>query len=136
MFVINFNMKEQKLILICLFISILGLILIYTAAVNLKPTEIEISQINPSFLGKTVKTTGVIVHKRGSKGGHIFLTISDNKSEIQVPLFYNFAKSLSEKLDLSQLRSGIKISVVGIVDEYMGKLQIIPRKPEDIKLVK
>jgi DNA/RNA endonuclease YhcR with UshA esterase domain len=66
----------------------------------------------------------------------ILVTISDNKSQIQVPLFSNFLKSLSEKLDLNQLKVGRKISVVGTVDEYMGDLQIIPRKPEDIKLIK
>jgi DNA/RNA endonuclease YhcR with UshA esterase domain len=129
-------MREERLTLICLLTSLLGLILIYFAAVSLKPIETNVSQINPSLLGKTVKTTGVIVDRRGSKEGHIFLTISDNKSQIQVPLFSNFLKSLSEKLDLNQLKVGRKISVVGTVDEYMGDLQIIPRKPEDIKLIK
>jgi DNA/RNA endonuclease YhcR with UshA esterase domain len=129
-------MKEEKLVLICLFTSLIGLILIYFAAINLKPIETKVSQINPTLLGKTVKTTGVIINKRSSKEGHIFLTISDNKSQIQVPLFYNFIKSLSETFDLNQLKVGRKISVVGTVDEYMGDLQIIPRKPEDIKLIK
>jgi DNA/RNA endonuclease YhcR with UshA esterase domain len=129
-------MREERLTLICLLTSLLGLILIYFAAISLKPIETNVSQINPSLLGKTVKTTGVIVDRRSSKEGHIFLTISDNKSQIQVPLFSNFIKSLSEKLDLNQLKAGRKISVVGTVDEYMGDLQIIPRKPEDIKLIK
>jgi DNA/RNA endonuclease YhcR with UshA esterase domain len=129
-------MREERLTLICLLTSLLGLILIYFAAISLKPIETNVSQINPSLLGKTVKTTGVIVDRRSSKEGHIFLTISDNKSQIQVPLFSNFIKSLSEKLDLNQLKVGRKISVAGTVDEYMGDLQIIPRKPEDIKLIK
>lgn len=128
-------MKEKKLALICLFTSLLGLILIYIASINLKPTEIEISQINPELIGKTVKTTGVIVYKRSSKDGHLFLTISDNETKIQVPLFYSFLSSLSERLDLEELKAGRKISITGLVDEYMGNLQIVPRKPEDLKLI-
>jgi len=33
------------------------------------------------------------------------------------------------------LRKGQKIVVSGMVDEYKGKLQIIPRKASDIKVV-
>jgi DNA/RNA endonuclease YhcR with UshA esterase domain len=33
------------------------------------------------------------------------------------------------------LKKGQKIVVSGVVDEYKGKLQIIPRKASDIKVV-
>lgn len=30
---------------------------------------------------------------------------------------------------------GSKISVAGLVDEYRGQLQVIPRKPDDLKIL-
>ncbi|MEM7821790.1 MAG: exodeoxyribonuclease VII large subunit [Candidatus Aenigmatarchaeota archaeon] len=125
------------MILICLFSSVLGLILIYFSAVNIQPSTTKISEIDSRLIGKTVRTTGYIIYRNNHPAGHIFLTIADNQSKIQIPLFSGFVNSLNENdFPVDNLKKGTKIIVTGLVDEYKGQLQIIPRKPEDIKILR
>lgn len=129
-------MESKILISVCLFSSTLGLILIYIAVANIHPLETEISEIDYQLIGRTVKTSGYIVYRRTHPEGHIFLTISDEGRKIQVPLFAGFVNALSSNgLAENDLRKGTKISITGLIDEYKGQLQIIPRKPDDVKIL-
>jgi len=129
-------MESKILVSICLFSSILGLTLIYIAAVNIQPLETEIGEIDYQLMGRTVKTTGYISYKRTHPEGHIFLTISDNGATIQVPLFAGFVNALNGNgLTENDLRKGAQISITGLVDEYKGQLQVTPRKPDDVKIL-
>jgi DNA/RNA endonuclease YhcR with UshA esterase domain len=131
------NIKQKKLLLICLFSSVMGLVLIYLAAVNIQPSTIKISEIDSRFIGKTVRTTGYIIYKNNHPAGHVFLTIADGQAKIQVPLFAGFVNSLNENdVSVDDFRKGTKIMVTGLVDEYKGQLQILPRKPNDIKILR
>lgn len=123
--------------LISLISSLIGLILIYYAATQIQPVQIRISDIDSSLVGRRVSTSGYIVKKYIHPSGHIFLTISDNISKIQVPLFSGFANALAQSgFDLDSLQVGNKLLVSGMVDYYRGQLQIIPRKIDDIKFLK
>ncbi|MCS7106017.1 MAG: OB-fold nucleic acid binding domain-containing protein [Candidatus Aenigmarchaeota archaeon] len=108
--------------------------MIYFSALKIQPQEVRLSEINFEFLGKTVKTRGKIVYSNSHPSGHLFLTISDGKRKLQVPLFSSFMEKLSERIDKSELKEGRIITVVGIVSEYKGELQVIPRKIEDINV--
>lgn len=130
------NLKGNILIVICFTLSVTGLLLIYVAALNIKPMEMKISEINFELIGRSVTTSGNIIYKKEHTAGHLFLTISDGKSNIQVPLFAGFMTSLnSNGINSNDFKVGRTISVSGLIDEYQGSLQIIPRKPEDIKLL-
>jgi len=113
--------------------SFLGLGLIYVAAINTRPVEMDIADISNDLVGKSVTTTGYIIYKRTHPEGHVFLTISNEETTIQVPLFSGFMKSLDGLTD-DDFKIGKQITVTGMVDEYKGDLQIIPRKPDDIKI--
>ena len=130
-------LKERDPILfLSLVCSLIGLFLIYIATINLQPREIEISDITPELIGRTVTTHGIIVYKKVHPEGHVFLTLSDNKTKIQVPLFAGYMNSLKERnLTEKDFKPGEKLIVSGLVDEYKGSLQIIPRKLSDVKLV-
>jgi DNA/RNA endonuclease YhcR with UshA esterase domain len=131
------NIRQNKLVLICLFSSAAGLVLIYFAAINIQPSIIKMSEIDSQLIGKTVKTTGYIIYKNNHPAGHVFLTIGDGQSKIQVPLFAVFVNSLNENdVSVDDFRKGVRISVTGLVDEYKGQLQILPRKPNDIKILR
>lgn len=129
-------MKRDFLILICFLTSVVGLILIYIAAINLEPKRIELKDVTPELVGRSVLTSGKIVYKKTHAAGHLFLTISDEDTKIQVPLFAGFMNTLKE-VDLTEndFEIGLKISVSGLVDEYQGQLQIIPRRDDDIKIL-
>lgn len=131
------NIKQNKLLLICLFSSVIGLVLIYLAAINIQPSTIKINEIDSRLIGKTVRTTGYIIYKNNHPAGHVFLTIGDGQAKIQVPLFAGFVNSLNENdVSVDDFRKGVRISITGLVDEYKGQLQILPRKPNDIKILR
>ncbi|MEM5801899.1 MAG: OB-fold nucleic acid binding domain-containing protein [Candidatus Aenigmatarchaeota archaeon] len=128
-------LSRKKLILISSLASVLGLLLIYAASIFSQPKEISLEEISSELIGKTISTSGYIISKRVSPDGHIFLTISQNKAKIQVPLFANFLEKMREENRNTNFKVGQKIFVEGIVDEYKGQLQIIPRKVSDVRII-
>ena len=128
-------MQKNFLVLICFLTSVIGLVLIYIATINLKPVEIEISQITSDLIGRTVSTKGIITQKKVHSDGHVFLVISDDVSNIQVPIFSSLMNDLKkENITESDFKINENILVTGLVGEYRGQLQIQTRKTSDIKL--
>lgn len=126
--------KKNILIYWLLFTSFLGLILIYIAAINLQPIKIEISKITSELIGRTVSTSGKIVQKTPSSG-NLFLVISNDESKIQVPIFASLMNDLKKNnITENDFKINKLISVNGLVGEYRGQLQILPRKVSDINL--
>jgi DNA/RNA endonuclease YhcR with UshA esterase domain len=65
----------------------------------------------------------------------MFLVISDGKSDIQVPIFVSLMNDLKNvNLTEGNFKVNKKISVTGLVDEYNGQLEVLPRKVSDINL--
>ncbi len=119
----------KKILIVCSLLAIFGIFLLYFIARFSQAEYVPIEKIDSTYIGKTIRTSGKIVAVTYSKG-NVFLTIYDKKS-LDVPIFSNVAKYLEYNF-----KKGQEISVVGIVDEYKGKLQIIPRKASDIKVLK
>jgi len=129
-------MAKNVLIWICLLTSVIGLALIYIAAINLQPTQIKLKDINPELVGRSVSTKGEIVYRRTHDAGHLFLTISDDDTKIAIPLFAGYMSNLKEVgITEDDFQVGTEISVSGLVDEYQGQLQIIPRRVNDVKIL-
>ena len=134
------SIKKNKLVYISLVSSVVGLILIYFAARSVQAKPIPISDITFDMVGRSVKTTGFISYKSTHQDGHIFLTLSDEDySRIQVPLFAGYVSSFErnnkQRATTDDLRRGSIIEVEGLVGEYRGQLQIVPRKPDDLKIL-
>lgn len=110
--------------------SVAGLFLIYIAAANIEPEKLDIGSITGEFVGRTVTTEGYIKSEWVHKDGHLFLTVTDGKKDLQVPIFSNIMQYLNKK----NFKQKLSIQVTGVVDEYRNQLQIIPRKPQDIVL--
>lgn len=129
-------MSKNILVLISLITSVIGVVLIYIAAINLQPKQIELKDITPELVGRSVLTTGEIVYRKTHDAGHLFLTISDDDTKIQVPLFVGFMNTLKEVgLTEDDFYVGTEVSVSGLVDEYQGQIQIIPRRVSDVKIL-
>ena len=130
------GISKNYLVLLSLFTSIIGLVLIYFASVNLDPKEIQISSITADMEGRKLLTTGYLVEKREHKDGHLFLTLSDNKTKIQVPLFSDFMNSLNQiGITAEGFQLNERISVKGVVENYKGRLQIVPKSLDDVKIL-
>jgi len=95
----------------------------------------KVSDITLEFEGRRVTTSGVIKSVYVNEGkNYVSLTLSDNFSYIQVPLFSDLVSAMKkEGISPHYFRKGMKISVTGMVSEYKGRLQIIPRKVSDIR---
>ncbi len=119
----------KTLVFISLLISIFGISILYILTKTTAISEVSIDKIDTTYLGKTITTSGKIIAVYYRKG-HIFLTLYD-KRYINVAIFSNVAKFLTE-----EPKKGQRIIVTGVVEEYQGRLQIVPKKAEDIKMVK
>lgn len=130
------DMKKEILLVTCALISIFGLVLIYFSTLVISPSETKISKIDANMKGKLVSVTGKISYVRVHPSGHIFLTLSDGDSKIEVPIFSNLANKLSsDGIAKQEFRKGRVVRVIGVVDEYKGLLQVIPRKSTDIQIL-
>jgi len=127
------ELKQNIFQVVCVVSSILGLLLIYFAALNTKPSEVSISKIDESLVGRSVTVSGFISYLKFHPDGHIFITVSDNTTKIQVPLFSSFLSSA--RIDVSNIKVGRKVVVSGIVDVYKNQLQIVPNKADDFKVL-
>jgi len=119
----------RKILIVSGAIAIFGICLLFYLAKTSKPGFVPLNEIDSTYIGKTISTSGRIAFVNYNKG-NIFLIIYDKNSSLSVPIFSNVAKYLNVNL-----KKGQKIVVSGMIDEYKGKLQIIPRKASDIKVV-
>ena len=130
------RLSKNFLLTLSIFTSIVGLILIYFASINIEPQKTTISDITADMEGRRIVTTGHLVEKREHKDGHLFLTVSDNKTKIQVPLFSDFMNSLNQiGITEDDFQLNERISVKGIVENYKGRLQIVPKSLDDVKIL-
>jgi DNA/RNA endonuclease YhcR with UshA esterase domain len=130
------ELKKKILLIACTLISLFGLALVYFSALAISPSETKISKIDSSSVGKLVSVTGKISFVRTHSAGHIFLTLSDGDSRIEVPIFSSLANQLSANgITKYDLRKGKVVRITGIVGEYKGQLQVVPRKASDIQIL-
>ncbi len=122
----------KKISVIALFCSVIGLSLIYFATLQIEPASIGIDQISADYAGKTVEIVGTVLSAYKSEDT-LFLSISDGSGVINVVIFSNVLNEL-EASGVS-IAKGYKIRARGVVDEYNGKLEIIPRKISDITVL-
>ncbi|MBI2649886.1 hypothetical protein HYX04_01070 [Candidatus Woesearchaeota archaeon] len=115
-------MKETTLLKIALICSLIGLVLLYFIS-----TKIEVKDYKPNILNKNVgddvKLTGK-VSKITDRGDVVFIEVNQ-QSPVNVVLFTD-----NNNLKLS---NGDNVEVIGKVQEYNGKNEIIAEK---IRLVK
>lgn len=114
--------------------SVLGLILIYLSALGIESTKMEISEITFDHVGMSVRISGKVAYANQHPAGHVFLTVTDGNSVIQVPLFSAVANEIKNSELQTMPEKGSLITVTGTVGEYKGSLQIIPRKSSDLEV--
>ena len=129
------TLSRKSIIVLSAFSSIAGLFIIYIGNLFTSSQKVHLGEVTSDLEGKYVSVTGKIITKSETPNNHIFLTISDENSKIQVPIFSSLVKKLeSSGVQISKVRLGNWISVSGLVGYYKGQLQIVPKNPSDIKL--
>ncbi|MCX6743280.1 MAG: hypothetical protein NT116_03505, partial [Candidatus Parcubacteria bacterium] len=86
-----------------------------------QPHEIKIEEINTSIIDYLVKIAGTLIEKNSSK-----FAIQDDTGEAEIYINSN------TKIDKGNYTEGDNLTVTGIVRNYNGVFQILPRSQEDI----
>lgn len=119
----------DKLLLASSLSSVAGVFLVYALSSGFEPESVGISEISDSLRGETVRISGTVTNVREHADGHVFLTLSEGRGKIQVPVFEEVARGLPK------IRKGERLDVTGYVDGYRGSVQVVPRKAADVRSV-
>lgn len=111
-------------------ISVIGvsisLVILYLITIQNFSFHVKIGEIDKSFTGKTVNITGEITGMFESKG-HVFFDLKDDTGEIKVVLWSDTLELLElNKANVSDIRNGKIINVIGNVQLYKGELEVLP----------
>ncbi|HLD18440.1 MAG TPA: OB-fold nucleic acid binding domain-containing protein [Candidatus Nanoarchaeia archaeon] len=114
-------MKENTLLKIALICSLIGLILLYFISIKIEVKDYKPNLVNEN-IGDDVKFEGIVT-KISGKGSVVFVEVSQ-QNHIAVVLFTD---------DDINLKNGDNVEVIGEVQEYNGKNEIIAQKIRVIK---
>ena len=110
-------MKENTLLKIALVCSIIGIALLFIVSQSIGVDEKSIGQIDMASIGEYVKINGAVTNVV-DKENVMILTI-EQPSKINVVLF---------KKKPVELREGNYVEVIGKIDDYEGKPELIGDK--------
>ncbi|MCK5023608.1 MAG: exodeoxyribonuclease VII large subunit [Candidatus Aenigmarchaeota archaeon] len=128
-------MNERNVTRISLVGSFTCIIILYIfTIVNFTP-HVNISDIDKTFIGKSVNTSGEISGLYANNG-NVFFMIVDGKNEIKIVIWQDTLKMLSAKgQNISEIKNGNYVNIVGSVELYKGELEIIPTH-DNVNIIK
>jgi DNA/RNA endonuclease YhcR with UshA esterase domain len=111
-------MKEKHFTALCLVVSLLGILIMYIANKNLEPKNVKIAEIN---LDKNyVAFNGTIISIKKTEAA-TFIKVKDDTGIIDVVVF-------GEKINVSSLKTGMSIRIIGKPQKYKEKIEVLPLK--------
>ena len=119
---------DENLKKICLILTIIGLIVLFFVVNNIKPLQVNISQIDESKIGNYIMVTGKIITKPVWKNDNLFFTIKDESGKIKIVMFSQDTRKYPEL----NIAKNDEVLVEGRVNEYKGELEIVAKKIEVI----
>lgn len=124
-------MSEKLITKLSLLTSLTGLLSLYAAAAQMRPSITPIANINDEFLGLKTMISGRVIDMREHIDGHLFLTLKDDSGgSILVPIFARVRSGLNEPIELLDV-----VQVAGVVKKYQDELEIVPDKASDLRVV-
>lgn len=118
-------MDDKALLKLCLFCSVLGLVILFVGVQYVEARVVPIGEIGEGNEGTLVSVEGR-VYSRYYNGEHLFFTLKDGKDKIKIVVFENTIKRLN--LEPEEIRNNRKVSVEGKVEKYKGELEILPER--------
>jgi len=110
----------MEIVKIALVVAVIGIIALFFLT---QYKNEAISKVEDLKIGQVERIEGMVNSVYVSKDRHVFLNIADNTGEIDVVAFK------SANIDIAyDLENGDQISVLGKVEEYKGKLEIIAKE--------
>jgi len=119
-------MNEKKLTKISAVGVCISIIALYVVTNQIFSVNVNIGEIDKSFIGKSVNITGTVVDITKNKG-NFFVDLEDDTGKIKLILWEDTAELLqSNGIEINEMDKGNIINVVGEVQVYKGELEIIP----------
>ena len=110
----------EKLVKIALITAVIGIIALFFITRTMSEEVVKIEDLK---IGQISSIKGMVTSIYVSKDGHAFLKVADNTAEVQVVAFKG-----SNIEEVYSLEVGDEVIVLGRVDEYKGKTEIIARE--------
>ncbi|MCX6814848.1 MAG: exodeoxyribonuclease VII large subunit [Candidatus Aenigmarchaeota archaeon] len=120
-------MDDKKIIKLCLAGSVLSIIVLYFAVMQVGSQNVKVGEITGDFSGKVVNVTGEVSNVYLHKNGHVFFNLKDREDKIRVVVWESDVEQLLYSgVNITGIRNGDKIQIVGTVELYRGEPEIIP----------
>jgi DNA/RNA endonuclease YhcR with UshA esterase domain len=111
---------SMEIVKIAMVVAVIGIIALFFLT---QYKNEAISKVEDLKIGQVERIEGMVNSVYVSKDNHVFLGVADNTGEIDVVAFK------SANIDIAyDLENGDQISVLGKVEEYKGKLEIIAKE--------
>jgi len=124
-------MNDKQIIRLCLAGSVLSIIAIYFIGLQVGSQSVKVGEITGDFAGRAVNVTGEVANLYFHKNGHIFFNLKDEDSKIRVVVWESVVEQLGHSgVNISQIRNGDRIQIVGNVEIYQGEPEIIPLRAQ------
>jgi DNA/RNA endonuclease YhcR with UshA esterase domain len=109
-------MNEKRFAVLCFIASILGIIVMYFADKSLEPEIVKISQI--TLQKRFVAFNATIISIKKTEAA-TFIKVKDETGVIDVFV-------LGEGLNISSLKTGMSVKIIGKPQKYKEKIEILP----------
>ncbi len=114
------TLDERSIKKLCIFMSFLGLAIIYIMEITTTIPYTELSDITKDNIGEHIKACGTVNKKYVTDKGHIFFDLKDNTS-IKVAIF----KNNNNPVPPENIENNKALCLEGTVKLYKGDLEII-----------
>ena len=120
---------SERLLYAAVLLSVFGLVLLVLVSSLIELPYVKVGDVDSSLLERNVHLRGDVAGVHAFKGGSLLITLAEDNSTIDVYLPYSVAIGLNEtELD------GAKADLVGVVQLYNGKLEVVVGKAGDLVL--
>ncbi len=120
-------MNEKTLLRVCLIGFLLSITVLYFLVLNLSSEHVKIGEITKAYVGKVVNISGMVENLYKHKNGHMFFDLKDDTGSIKIVLWDTKIDRLTlSGFNISKIRNGVTLQIVGTVEVYRNELEIIP----------
>jgi DNA/RNA endonuclease YhcR with UshA esterase domain len=125
------KMDDSKVIRLCLIGSVLSIIVLYFAALNLEYRSVNVGDVTGSLAGSVVNVTGYASDVYFHRNGHIFFNLMEGRDRVRVVVWESDVEQLEYSgVNITSLENGDRVGIVGTVEMYRGEPEIIPLRAQ------
>ena len=117
-------MQEKTILKIALIVSLIGLLILYLISDNITIKQASIEKITLDNKDEMVKVRGIV--SRLADTEKVTIMEITQPAEVTVVLFKGSNES-------TPIREGNEVEIIGKVDEYEGKLEIVAQRARVIR---